>query len=60
METASQAGFLEAIGCDALQGFLFSKPVSGASFAALLAREGEDGDLPARRSGPGGISYETH
>jgi diguanylate cyclase (GGDEF)-like protein len=38
VETELQRDFLRRIGCTALQGYLFSKPVTGALFEALLER----------------------
>jgi len=39
VETEAQRAFLEAEGCDTLQGFLFSTPVSAEAFGELLQRE---------------------
>jgi EAL domain-containing protein (putative c-di-GMP-specific phosphodiesterase class I) len=39
VETREQADFLCEHGCDELQGYLFSKPVSAADFARLLELE---------------------
>jgi EAL domain-containing protein (putative c-di-GMP-specific phosphodiesterase class I)/CheY-like chemotaxis protein len=36
VETEAQLGYLKQNGCDEIQGFYFSKPVSGEAFAALL------------------------
>jgi EAL domain-containing protein (putative c-di-GMP-specific phosphodiesterase class I) len=36
VETHAQAAFLRDAGCEAMQGFLFSRPVPGADFASLL------------------------
>ncbi|EGW55124.1 putative signaling protein [endosymbiont of Tevnia jerichonana (vent Tica)] len=36
VENESQAGFLRTIGCDELQGFLFSRPLSAKDFTQLL------------------------
>lgn len=36
VETAEQVNYLRDIGCDEIQGFLISRPVSHADFAALL------------------------
>ena len=38
VETLAQAQALEAMGCDCLQGFYFSRPVPAAGVAALLSR----------------------
>ena len=38
VETPAQRQYLQRIGCDAYQGYLFSRPVSGEAFDALLAR----------------------
>jgi EAL domain-containing protein (putative c-di-GMP-specific phosphodiesterase class I) len=38
VETASQREFLEGIGCDGFQGYLFSRPVPVVEFDRLLAR----------------------
>ena len=40
IETAEQRDVLKTMGCDYAQGFLFSKPVSSASFERLLAGNG--------------------
>ena len=37
-ETAAQIAFLRAHGCEAVQGYFFSKPLPADEFAALLAR----------------------
>ena len=39
VETEHQMSFLLANGCDSMQGFLFSKPLTGSEFIALLERE---------------------
>ena len=39
IENEAQAGYLEGMGCDYLQGFLFSPAVSAADFSQLLARQ---------------------
>jgi EAL domain-containing protein (putative c-di-GMP-specific phosphodiesterase class I) len=33
VETRAQAAFLRSIGCEKLQGFLFSRPVNAVAFA---------------------------
>ncbi|MYM81542.1 EAL domain-containing protein [Duganella sp. FT50W] len=40
VETPEQMSFLRELGCDQLQGYLFSQPVPAAEFAAML-REGK-------------------
>ena len=48
IETATQAAYLRARGCDFAQGFLFSRPVDGAEMGALLQRQALEGlALPA-------------
>jgi diguanylate cyclase (GGDEF)-like protein len=39
VETPYQKAFLHGIGCDELQGFLFSKPLTAMAFEALLIRK---------------------
>ncbi len=41
VETERQMSFLVANGCDSMQGYLFSPPLSGKEFIALLEREGK-------------------
>jgi EAL domain-containing protein (putative c-di-GMP-specific phosphodiesterase class I) len=38
VETEEQLAFLRQIGCDQMQGFLFSRPVDVAEFEAMLRR----------------------
>ena len=38
VETAEQLAFLQQHGCELVQGFLFSRPVSGEDFARLMVR----------------------
>ena len=40
VETAEQMSFLRELGCDQLQGYLFSQPIPAADFAGML-REGK-------------------
>jgi len=47
VETAEQMSFLRELGCDQLQGYLFSQPVPAAEFAAML-REGKRLAFPNR------------
>lgn len=51
VETAAQLDFLRDAGCDAAQGFLFSRPLSPACFEDLLAagRRGGATDGPDRK-----------
>ncbi len=41
VETEEQASMLRSLGCDQLQGYLFSKPVSAALFAERLERNAD-------------------
>ncbi len=52
VETRAQLEFLRAHGCDAIQGYLFSKPLPAAACGELLARKKrlEAGPAPARRA----------
>jgi EAL domain-containing protein (putative c-di-GMP-specific phosphodiesterase class I) len=49
VETSEQFDALRELGCDALQGYLFSRPIPAAEFQALLARPGAmlDDEEPA-------------
>ena len=38
VETERQAGLLVGLGCDELQGFLYSRPVDSAAFEAFVAQ----------------------
>ncbi|MDP9083345.1 MAG: EAL domain-containing protein [Pseudomonadota bacterium] len=40
VETAAQAAFLRAIGCDSAQGYWYSRPVAAAQFEQLLREQG--------------------
>lgn len=42
VETVEQADFLRSIGCNYIQGFLYSKPVPAAAFEALLRQVNVD------------------
>ncbi len=48
IETVEQARFLEKLGCDELQGFLFSEPVSAEEIDAKLALQNKFAPRPAR------------
>ena len=55
VETIAQADLLAGHGCEHAQGFLYSRPVAAAEFAALLRAgsivvAGDDGAVPARRA----------
>jgi EAL domain-containing protein (putative c-di-GMP-specific phosphodiesterase class I) len=43
VETPGQLDFLAGCGCDAFQGYLFSKPLPAEEFARLFARRAERG-----------------
>ena len=42
-ESAVQRDWLKAAGCDYAQGYLFSEPLAGAEFEALLKRQSQHG-----------------
>ncbi len=42
VETVAQRQFLQSLGCDTYQGYLFSRPVTSADFEALLRRANGD------------------
>lgn len=44
VETMSQADFLKSIGCEYIQGYLYSKPLPEEEFAALLRKDNIDSD----------------
>ena len=49
VETVQQARMLEAMACDRLQGYLFSRPVPAEQMPVLLARDWRlDSAQPAR------------
>lgn len=54
VETEAQARFLQKLGCDYAQGYLFSKPLTAARFSAFLATqqsgESASGDTATMRS----------
>ncbi|WP_420998173.1 putative bifunctional diguanylate cyclase/phosphodiesterase [Cupriavidus sp. 30B13] len=41
VETAAQAAFLKALGCERQQGYLFSRPVSAAACSRMLREQGK-------------------
>jgi len=47
VETPAQRDFLRALGCQAMQGYLFSRPVAAAAFEALLQAGGAPAAPPA-------------
>ena len=46
VETEAQLAFLAGIGCDEIQGYLYSPPLPAAEFAALLGKVGKGITLP--------------
>jgi len=48
VETDSQLAFLQAHGCDEIQGYLFSEPLDAEAFARFLD-EHADGSTPSGR-----------
>jgi diguanylate cyclase (GGDEF)-like protein len=51
VETEAQARRLRELGCDALQGFLFCRPMAVADFGDWLGQMASDGPLPAQPLG---------
>lgn len=49
VETADQLKFLKENGCDNMQGFYFSQPLTAIQFAALLKEQSRDDGLANRR-----------
>jgi diguanylate cyclase (GGDEF)-like protein/PAS domain S-box-containing protein len=47
VETPEQLEFLRRLGCDEIQGYLFSRPIPAEEFARLLERNREDAHRPA-------------
>jgi EAL domain-containing protein (putative c-di-GMP-specific phosphodiesterase class I) len=45
VETEEQMALLLQLKCDAMQGYLFSRPLRGEDFVALLKRESEESSL---------------
>lgn len=50
VETPTQVHFLQSIGCDTIQGYIFSRPLDVAAFEALLARTKGHMELPPEDS----------
>jgi EAL domain-containing protein (putative c-di-GMP-specific phosphodiesterase class I) len=46
VETTAQREFLRAIGCDAMQGYLFSKPVAAEAIESLLSDASATASMP--------------
>lgn len=49
VETLEQADYLKSIGCEYIQGYLYSKPVPEENFTAMLTSGKTDTALPAMR-----------
>jgi EAL domain-containing protein (putative c-di-GMP-specific phosphodiesterase class I) len=49
VETEEQLRFLRELGCDEMQGYLFSGPLPGDEFVRLLQGVVDSGGEPARR-----------
>jgi diguanylate cyclase (GGDEF)-like protein len=49
VETEAQLGFLQALGCDLLQGYLLSAPVPAAQFEALVREQFARREAPPRQ-----------
>jgi EAL domain-containing protein (putative c-di-GMP-specific phosphodiesterase class I) len=47
VETADQLAYLANRGCDEMQGYLFSRPIPAADFAALVRSSNSDAALTA-------------
>ena len=55
VENDAQRRFLDALGCDAQQGYLYSKPLSVGDFADWFDRTIGARTMPPRRGGPKGF-----
>ncbi|MBP5707076.1 MAG: EAL domain-containing protein, partial [Spirochaetales bacterium] len=49
VETVSQADFLKSIGCDYIQGYLYSKPIPESDYAKLLSNSIIEATVPQMR-----------
>ena len=47
VETVEQADYMKSIGCSCVQGYLYSKPIDGEAFTALLGKTGGESLAPA-------------
>jgi EAL domain-containing protein (putative c-di-GMP-specific phosphodiesterase class I) len=47
VETQAQADFLQEMGCEEAQGYLYSKPVTATEFTRLLAAKRHEGQTDA-------------
>lgn len=52
VETTGQQKYLEKLGCDVLQGFLFSQPLPGGEVAAFLRNWPRNAEYPTGRGEP--------
>jgi len=58
VETAAQVAFLEGCGCDEMQGYYFSRPVSGEALASMLMGAARKWMAPANPVPHGDARYE--
>jgi EAL domain-containing protein (putative c-di-GMP-specific phosphodiesterase class I) len=52
VDAEEQAEVLDRLGCDQLQGYLFSKPLTFDAMTALLGPEAEKGETRRKRQRP--------
>ena len=49
VETVEQADFMKSIGCNYIQGYLYSRPIPPEEFSNLLRRSGQEPTAPAMK-----------